>query len=115
MLTIVGILVVTGTAGSGAILYARALHHDEATGCTTDRRRRTTGAVLGPRVGDLWHLDGIARLIRNELLSHRQPDDFQARRLAGAGPRPGWVQQLEAVCGRCERFPFPLRYADRCS
>ncbi|MET7518663.1 FAD-dependent oxidoreductase [Streptomyces sp. NPDC005480] len=42
------------------------------------RTKRTARVQSSARVwGDLWHVDGLARSIRNELFRDRQPDDFK--------------------------------------
>jgi 2-polyprenyl-6-methoxyphenol hydroxylase-like FAD-dependent oxidoreductase len=42
------------------------------------RTQRTARVQSSARVwGDLWHVDGLARLIRNELFRDRQPNDFK--------------------------------------
>ncbi|WP_406102641.1 FAD-dependent oxidoreductase [Streptomyces sp. NBC_01003] len=42
------------------------------------RTVRTARVQSSARVwGDLWHVDGLARLIRNELFRDRRPDDFK--------------------------------------
>ena len=39
---------------------------------TGTRRRRG-----GPRLRDIWHVDGLARRLRNELFADRRPDDVK--------------------------------------
>ena len=43
----------------------------------TARVERTARVQSSARVwGDLWHVDGLTRLIRNELFRDRAPDDY---------------------------------------
>jgi 2-polyprenyl-6-methoxyphenol hydroxylase-like FAD-dependent oxidoreductase len=60
-------------AGEGAVDWPIALKEYERV-----RTVRTAEVQTKARVwGELWHVDGLPRIIRNELFSDRVPQDFR--------------------------------------
>ncbi|SCL20433.1 salicylate hydroxylase [Micromonospora rhizosphaerae] len=61
------------TVAAGGLDWDRALRAYE-----TARTERTARVQTSARVwGDIWHVDGVARLLRNELFRDRAPDDYK--------------------------------------
>ena len=71
-------------AGTDATAADKALHAYQA-----ERIPRTARVQRAARIwGDIWHVDGLARDLRNELFARREPTDFtDADWLYGAEPR----------------------------
>jgi 3-hydroxybenzoate 6-monooxygenase len=71
-------------AGTDATAADKALHAYQA-----ERILRTARVQRAARIwGDIWHVDGLARDLRNELFARREPTDFtDTDWLYGAEPR----------------------------
>jgi len=71
-------------AGTDATVVDKALQAYQA-----ERIPRTARVQRAARIwGDIWHVDGLARDLRNELFARREPTDFtDTDWLCGAEPR----------------------------